>query len=94
VPLGLHAHRLWFVRGGGPSLADAERLAAMAHADSTDPMAAAAIGQVLSLQFGLWYLYAAAGNGSPVAHQEVLEILELAQLAFQYSRACCPPVSP
>ncbi|MCW3842123.1 hypothetical protein ONA70_18655 [Micromonospora yasonensis] len=63
-------------------IADAERLAALARADSTDPAAAAAIAQVLTVQFGLWYLYAAAVNGSPVEHQEVLEISELAQLAF------------
>ncbi|MEU4713799.1 hypothetical protein AB0F73_09135 [Micromonospora purpureochromogenes] len=63
-------------------IADAERLAALARADSTDPMAAAAIGQVLTVQFGLWYLYAAVVNGSPVEHKEVLEISELAQLAF------------
>ena len=63
-------------------IADAERLAALARADSTDPMAAAAIGQVLTVQFGLWYLYAAVVDRSPVAHQEVLEISELAQLAF------------
>lgn len=62
-------------------IADAERLAALARADSTDPMAAA-IGQVLTVQFGLWYLYAAVVNGSLVEHQEVLEISELAQLAF------------
>jgi Zn-dependent protease len=64
-------------------IADAERLAALAHADSTDPMSAAAIGQVLTVRFGLWYLYAAAVNGSPVERQEVLEISELARLAFQ-----------
>ncbi|MCW3820267.1 hypothetical protein ONA91_38140 [Micromonospora sp. DR5-3] len=63
-------------------IADAERLAALARADSTDPMAAAAIAQVLTVQFGLWYLYAAVVNGSPVQHQEVLEISELARLAF------------
>ncbi|MGC1213434.1 MAG: hypothetical protein WA890_19470 [Micromonospora sp.] len=63
-------------------IADAERLVALARADSTDPMAAAAIGQVLSVQFGLSYLYVAVVNGSPVEHQEVLEISELAELAF------------
>ncbi|WP_233513914.1 hypothetical protein [Micromonospora craterilacus] len=63
-------------------IADAERLAALARADSTDPMAAAAIGQVLTVQFGLWYLYVAVVNGSPVEHKEVREISELAQLAF------------
>ncbi|WP_262285787.1 hypothetical protein [Micromonospora sp. MA102] len=63
-------------------IADAERLAALAREDSTDPMAAAAIGQVLTVQFGLWYLYDAVVNGSPVEHREVVEISELAQLAF------------
>ncbi|MBM7492669.1 Zn-dependent protease [Micromonospora luteifusca] len=61
-------------------MADAEHLAALARADSTDPRAAAAIGQVLSVQFGLWYLYAAVVTRSPVAHREVLEIWEMAQL--------------
>lgn len=64
-------------------IADAERLEALARADSTDPMAAAAIGQVLTVRFGMWYLYAAAVNGSPVEHKEVLEISELAQVALQ-----------
>ncbi|MFG3603074.1 hypothetical protein [Micromonospora chersina] len=63
-------------------VADAERLAALARADSTDPVAAAAIGQVLTVQFGLWYLYAAVVNGAPVERREVLEISELAQIAF------------
>ncbi|MFG3302993.1 hypothetical protein [Micromonospora chersina] len=63
-------------------VAEAERLAALARADSTDPVAAAAIGQVLTVQFGLWYLYAAVVNGSPVDRREVLEIEELAQIAF------------
>ncbi|GAB3330014.1 hypothetical protein RMN56_30300 [Micromonospora halotolerans] len=63
-------------------IADAERLAALARADRTDPMAAAAIGQVLTVQFGLWYLYDAVVNRSPVEHREVVEISELAQLAF------------
>ncbi|MEU8209307.1 hypothetical protein AB0B85_08910 [Micromonospora sp. NPDC049044] len=64
-------------------MADAERLAAMARADSTDPRTAAAIGQVLSVQFGLWYLYAAVVPGSPVAHHEVLEIAELAEIGYR-----------
>ncbi|MFC0029969.1 hypothetical protein ACFFMM_10585 [Micromonospora chaiyaphumensis] len=63
-------------------VAEAERLAALARADRTDPMAAAAIGQVLTVQFGLWYLYDAVVNGVPVVHREVVEISELAQLAF------------
>ncbi|WP_233583826.1 hypothetical protein [Micromonospora sp. CV4] len=63
-------------------IADAERLAALARADSTDPRAAAAIGQVLTVQFGMWYLYAAVVNRSPVERREVLEISELAQLAL------------
>lgn len=63
-------------------VADAERLAALARADRTDPVAAAAIGQVLTVQFGLWYLYGAVVNGSPVEHREVVEISELAELAF------------
>lgn len=62
-------------------VADAEALAALARADRTDPMAAA-IGQVLTVQFGLWYLYDAVVNGSPVEHREVVEISELAELAF------------
>ncbi|MGC4819234.1 hypothetical protein [Micromonospora sp. DT63] len=61
-------------------VADAERLAATARADSTDPPTAAAIGQVLSVQFGLWYLHAAVVARSPVAHREVVEIWELAEL--------------
>ncbi|MEU1246327.1 hypothetical protein [Micromonospora arida] len=64
-------------------VADAERLAALARADSTDPVTAAAIGQALSVQFGLWYLYAAVVTRSPVQHREVVEIWELAQLGFQ-----------
>ncbi|MEE6262758.1 zinc metalloprotease [Plantactinospora sonchi] len=63
-------------------VADAERLAALARAEGTDPSAAAAIGQVLSVQFGMWYLYVAVVDGSPVEHREVVEISELAQLAF------------
>ncbi|MFG3577263.1 hypothetical protein [Micromonospora chersina] len=63
-------------------VADAERLAALARADTTDPVAAAAIGQVLTVQFGFWYLYAAVVNGAPVERREVLEICELAQIAF------------
>ncbi|MFF4876374.1 hypothetical protein [Micromonospora sp. NPDC000668] len=63
-------------------IADAERLAALARADSTDPMAAAAIGQALTVQFGLWYLHAAVVNRSPVEHREVLEISELAQIGL------------
>ncbi|MET7372411.1 hypothetical protein [Micromonospora arida] len=61
-------------------VADAERLAALARADSTDPVTAAAIGQALSIQFGLRYLYAAVVTRSPVEHREVVEIWELAQL--------------
>jgi len=84
--LALAAFRRRWSAGHGQSqadlIADAERLAALARADSTDPMAAAAIGQVLTVQFGLWYLYAAAVNGTPVEHHEVLEISELAQVAF------------
>ncbi|MEU7796645.1 hypothetical protein AB0B11_24765 [Micromonospora tulbaghiae] len=60
---------------------EAERLAALARAGSTDPAAAAAIGQTLSVQFGLWYLYAAVVTGSPVARREVREISELAGIA-------------
>ncbi|MGX1617673.1 hypothetical protein ACWIF8_27645 [Micromonospora chalcea] len=60
---------------------EAERLAALARAGSTDPAAAAAIGQMLSVQFGLWYLYAAVVTGSPVARREVREISELAGIA-------------
>ncbi|MFG1834466.1 zinc metalloprotease [Micromonospora chersina] len=63
-------------------VADAERLAALARADTTDAVAAAAIGQVLTVQFGLWYLYAAVVNGAPVERREVREISELAQIAF------------
>ncbi|RBJ07239.1 hypothetical protein DRA43_08940 [Micromonospora provocatoris] len=60
---------------------EAERLAALARAGGTDPAAAAAIGQMLSVQFGLWYLYAAVVTGSPVEHREVREISELARIA-------------
>ncbi|KAB1908955.1 hypothetical protein F8279_05450 [Micromonospora sp. AMSO1212t] len=60
---------------------EAERLAALARAGSTDPATAAAIGQMLSVQFGLWYLYAAVVTGSPVARREVREISELAGIA-------------
>ncbi|MEU7758435.1 MULTISPECIES: hypothetical protein [Micromonospora] len=62
-------------------ITEAERLAALARAGSTDPATAAAIGQMLSVQFGLWYLYAAVVTGSPVAWREVREISELAGIA-------------
>ncbi|MFF0369913.1 hypothetical protein [Micromonospora sp. NPDC005087] len=78
-------HRRWstgHTQSTADLIADAERLAALARADRTDPMTAAAIGQVLTVQFGLWYLYAAVVNESPVQHPEVVEIAELAQLAF------------
>lgn len=64
-------------------VAEAERLAALARADTTDPVAAAAIGQALTVQFGLWYLHAAVVNGAPVDRREVLEIAELAEIAFR-----------
>ncbi|WP_255327270.1 hypothetical protein [Micromonospora sp. CNB394] len=32
----------------------------------------AAIGQALSVRFGLWYLYAAVVHGSPVARRSML----------------------
>ncbi|MET7806983.1 hypothetical protein [Micromonospora chersina] len=70
------------VRSAADLVADAERLAALARADTTDPVAAAAIGQVLTVQFGLWYLYAAVVNGAPVERREVLEISELARIAL------------
>ncbi|MEU9743270.1 hypothetical protein AB0E12_29225 [Micromonospora chersina] len=70
------------VRSAADLVADAERLAALARTDTTDPVAAAAIGQVLTVQFGLWYLYAAVVNGAPVERREVLEISELAQIAL------------
>ncbi|MFG1659899.1 hypothetical protein ACGFIY_25520 [Micromonospora chersina] len=70
------------VQSAADLVADAERLAALARADTTDPGAAAAIGQVLTVQFGLSYLYAAVVNGAPVERREVLEISELAQIAF------------
>ena len=60
---------------------EAERLAALARAGGTDPAAAAAIGQMLSLQFGMWYLYAAVVTGAPVERREVREISELARIA-------------
>ncbi|MEU0963290.1 hypothetical protein ABZ328_27670 [Micromonospora aurantiaca] len=60
---------------------EAERLATLARAGGTDPAAAAAIGQMLSLQFGLWYLYAAVVTGAPVERREVREISELARIA-------------
>jgi Zn-dependent protease len=75
--------RRWSVARSADLMADAERLAALARADSTDPTTAAEIGQLLTVQFGLWYLYAAVVHGSPVEHTEVLEISDLAQLAFQ-----------
>ena len=62
---------------------EAERLAALARAGRTDPAAAAAIGQVLSVQFGLWYLYAAVVAGAPVARRDVREISELARIAVR-----------
>ncbi|WP_225853730.1 hypothetical protein [Micromonospora sp. AMSO31t] len=84
--LALAAFQRRWSTGHGQSaadlIADAEALAALARADSTDPVAAAAIGQVLTVQFGLWYLYDAVVTGAPVAHREVVEISELAQLAF------------
>ncbi|MEU4589901.1 hypothetical protein [Micromonospora aurantiaca (nom. illeg.)] len=62
---------------------EAERLAALARAGGTDPAAAAAIGQMLSLQFGMWYLYAAVVTGAPVERREVREISELARIAVR-----------
>ncbi|MET7969465.1 hypothetical protein [Micromonospora sp. NPDC005305] len=70
-----------YAQSAADYIADAERLAALARADSTDPLAAAAIGQALTVQFGLWYLYDAVVNRAPVDHREVVEISELAQLA-------------
>jgi hypothetical protein len=75
--------RRWSVARSADLLADAERLAALARADGTDPATAAEIGQLLAVQFGLWYLYDAVVYGSPVEHKEVSEISDLAQLAFQ-----------
>ncbi|MBC9000723.1 zinc metalloprotease [Micromonospora aurantiaca (nom. illeg.)] len=62
---------------------EAERLAALARAGGTDPAAAAAIGQMLGLQFGMWYLYAAVVTGAPVERREVREISELARIAVR-----------
>ncbi|MEV4620699.1 hypothetical protein AB0J74_18560 [Asanoa sp. NPDC049573] len=64
-------------------IAAAERLAALTRADGTDPAVAAAIAEVLTIQFGSWYLYDAAVNDAPVPHHEVLEIVELAELAIR-----------
>ena len=58
----------------------AEQLQSVARADGTDPALAAAIGQTLTVQFGLWYLHAAA-RGAPVAHKEIVELSELARFA-------------
>ncbi|GAA2188768.1 hypothetical protein GCM10009848_31150 [Micromonospora lupini] len=79
-------HRRWstgHARSATDFVAEAERLAALARADSTDPLTAAAIGQALSVQFGMWYLYAAVVTRSPVEHREVVEIWELARLGSQ-----------
>ncbi|WP_039907370.1 hypothetical protein [Micromonospora lupini] len=79
-------HRRWstgHARSVTDFVAEAERLAALARADSTDPLTAAAIGQALSVQFGMWYLYAAVVTRSPVEHREVVEIWELARLGSQ-----------
>ncbi|MET7472144.1 hypothetical protein ACFYON_21805 [Micromonospora sp. NPDC005686] len=62
---------------------EAERLAALARAGGIDRAAAAAIGQTLSVQFGLWYLYAAVVTRAPVQRREVREISELARIALR-----------
>ncbi|WP_204006947.1 hypothetical protein [Virgisporangium aurantiacum] len=61
---------------------DAERLQAMAHADGTDPAVAASIARTITVQFGLWYLYAAAVSRTPVEHKEIVELAELARVGF------------
>jgi hypothetical protein len=71
--------------GNDPRLALAafQQRWSMGHAHSASAMkSAAAIGEALAVRFGLWYLYDAVLNRSPVAHREVVEIAELAQLAF------------
>ncbi|MEE3920471.1 hypothetical protein V2I01_26415 [Micromonospora sp. BRA006-A] len=72
---------------------EAERLAALARARSTDPAAAAAIGQVLSVQFGLWYLYAAVVTGSPVEQREVRRSRNSPGSPRGHSRTRSPPGS-
>jgi hypothetical protein len=62
-------------------MAEAVRLQALAHAEGTAPEVAAAIGRTLTVQFGLWYLYAAAVTRSPVEHKEIVELAELAAVA-------------
>lgn len=82
LALAGYQQRLRTAHTQSPELVEeAERLAALARAGGTDPVAAAAIGQALSVQFGLWYLYAAVVYGSPVECREVREISELAQIA-------------
>ncbi|MEV4820508.1 hypothetical protein [Micromonospora sp. NPDC049274] len=79
-------HRRWstgHARSATDFVADAERLAALARAESTDPLTAATIGQALSVHFGMWYLYAAVVTRSPLEHREVVEIWELARLGSQ-----------
>ncbi len=84
LALAGYQQRLRAARTQSPELVEeAERLAALARAGGTDPVAAAAIGQALSVQFGLWYLYAAVVHGSPVDRREVREISELAQIAVR-----------
>nr|WP_228532097.1 hypothetical protein [Micromonospora sp. ANENR4] len=82
--LALAAYQQRLMAEATPSaelITEAERLAALARAGSTDPAAAAAIGQTLSVQFGLWYLYAAVVAGAPLERREVREISELARIA-------------
>lgn len=61
---------------------DAERLQAVAYADGTEPAVAASIARTITVQFGLWYLYAAAVSRTPVEHKEVVELSELARVGF------------
>ncbi|GAA1042276.1 hypothetical protein GCM10009557_67890 [Virgisporangium ochraceum] len=56
-------------------VADAERLSDLPGADP-------AIAQVLTIQFGMWYLHAAAVIRAPVEHKELDEIVAVARRAF------------
>jgi hypothetical protein len=77
-PLTAYLGRLVDAAPGIPAdlVEDAGRLRDLPGADP-------AIAQVLSIQFGMWYLYAAAVTRAPVDHEEIVEIGELARRAVR-----------
>jgi hypothetical protein len=72
----LDRHHQPFAEPRADLVEDAERLRDLPGADP-------AIAQVLCLQFGLWYLYAAAVTRAPVDHEEIVELGELARRAVR-----------